>query len=149
MSARAYEHSLAVPFADVDMAKVLYFPRLFHYTHLAMEGFFENAVGLPYPSLLADRKLGFPTVHTEADYFGPIRYGERLRIRFTVRRLGRSSADLRFRFRGGDETETRAEARSTVVCVDMDRFASVPMPPDLRAAFEAHLEEVDASRTSP
>lgn len=140
MSGRVYEHRIAVPFADLDMARVLYFPRIFHYVHVTMEGFFEHAAGVPYPYLLSERNLGFPTVHTEAAWAAPIRYGDVLRAAFTVRRLGSSSVDLRVRFRAGDEDAPRVEARSTVVCVAMDRFKSVPVPADLRAILAAHLE---------
>jgi acyl-CoA thioesterase FadM len=141
MSGRIHEQRIEVPFADMDMAKVLYFPRLFHYCHLAMEGWFAAAAGMPYHRVLSERNLGFPTVHAEADYFRTITYGLVLRALFSVRRVGRTSVDLRIRFLAEGEEDPRAEARSTVVCVAIDRFESVPVPEDLRRLFSLYLEE--------
>lgn len=135
-----FKTSIPVAFADVDWARVLYFPRLFHYCHLAMEAFFADVVGMPYAQVLTVRNLGFPTVHAEADYHAPIRYGEPLSCHVTVRALGRSRVDFRFRFRVGDEGDDRAEARNTVVCAAMDRFKAEPLPLDLREIFQRYCE---------
>ncbi len=149
MSGRVFRHPIEVPFADIDLAKVLYFPRLFHYSHLAMEAFFGQVVGRPYARVLDDGNTGFPTVHTEADYFRPIRYGETVVAETTVRRLGGASVDFRFRFRVDPEAESRAEIRSRVVCVAMDAFRSRPIPEDLRAVFAAFLESSDPGAKTP
>ncbi|HYC77802.1 MAG TPA: hypothetical protein VEI02_09260, partial [Planctomycetota bacterium] len=59
---------------------------------------------------------------------------------FSVRALGTSSVSFRYLVAGEGETEPRAEARTVVVCVDMDRFEKQPLPKDLQHAFAAYLE---------
>jgi 4-hydroxybenzoyl-CoA thioesterase len=138
---RIHTQVVPVDFGDADLAGILYFPRLFHLCHVVMEGFVAEALGITYAVLLKERNLGFPTVRTEADYRSPMPYGHDLRLDMTVRRLGRSSLDFRWRVRLADgEGDERAEVKSTVVCVAMDSFLGVPIPEDIREAFLPFLE---------
>lgn len=141
MSGQVHAQTVPIDFGDADMAGILYFPRLFHLCHVSMEGLVHSAIGIRYAKLLSDRNLGFPTVHTEADYHRPLPYGHDVDVAMTVRRLGTKSIDFRWRFRLADTDELHAEARSTVVCVRMDHFESVAIPDDVRAAFEPFVEE--------
>lgn len=140
MSGKTFRTVVPVTFGDVDYARILYYPRLFHYCHVVMERFFDEAVGIPYHTVLSERRLGFPTVHTEADYRRPMPYGEHLAFEFSVRALGTSSVSFRYVVSGAGDETPRAEARSVVVCVDMDRFEKQPLPKDLRHAFAGYLE---------
>ena len=144
MTALVHHQVVSFPFGDADMAKILYFPRLFHYCHVVMEGFVLKSTGKSYQSLLDDRRLGFPTVHTEADYAAPMPYGRDLAFEFVLTHLGTSSMKLQFTARMEGEERVRAVARSTVVCVDMDRFESVPLPADLRRDFAPYLHAASA-----
>jgi 4-hydroxybenzoyl-CoA thioesterase len=138
MSTQTFTTSVAVVFGDMDYARVLYFPRVFHYAHRVMEDWFAREFHLSYDRFLSEAQLGLPTVHAEADYAAPIRYGQALQCTFSVRRIGSSSIDLRFRFHAG--AAELCEARTTVVCVAMDSFTKRPLPADLRAALARFLE---------
>ncbi len=137
MSARTFTSPVPVAFGDMDYARVLYFPRVFHYVHRVMEDWFAREFSLPYDRFLGERQLGLPTVHAEADYATPIRYGDALQCTMSVRRLGASSVDLRFVFSVNDAAV--CEARTTVVCVDMVSFTKRALPEDLRASLAAFL----------
>ena len=139
MTAKVFTHRIPVSFGDVDYARILYYPRLFHFCHAVMEAFFD-AVGLNYARLLVERKIGFPTVRTEADYRIPMPYGMVLEFDLTVRALGTTSVAFGYRVRAAGETTLRAEAATTVVCIDMDRFQKKPLPEDIRRILSAYLE---------
>ncbi|MSR75525.1 MAG: acyl-CoA thioesterase [Planctomycetes bacterium] len=138
MSAQVFTTPVSVVFGDMDYARVLYFPTLFHYAHRVMEEWFTAHMPVSYDRFLGELQLGLPTVHAEADYRAPIRYGERIRCEFTVRDVGSTSIQLRFRFLGADGL--KAEARTTVVCVAMGAFSKQALPQDLRAALERFRE---------
>jgi len=140
VSGQVHLQTVPIDFGDADMAGILYFPRLFHLCHVSMEGLVYGAMGIRYAELLNARNLGFPTVHTEADYRKPLPYGHDVEVAMTIRSLGVKSMDFRWRFKlaGGDDLH--AEARSTVVCVRMDRFESVSIPDDVREALAPYLE---------
>lgn len=131
----SYTTSIKVRFGDIDRAGIAYYPNLYHYLHIAMEEWFEEYIGVPYPRVLDEEKVGFPTVRVETEFLKPILYGDTLAITLTVPRLGRSSADLLFTaVREGDQ-EPCLVSRQTVVSVDLATFRPVPIPPRYRDLF--------------
>jgi 4-hydroxybenzoyl-CoA thioesterase len=135
-----YDASVKVRFSEIDRAGIVYYPRFFHYFHIAFEEFFEERVGVPYHRLLDRDRVGFPTVHAECDYRAPLKFGDVLRIGVSVERIGRSSVVFLYRLRRSAKAPPAAEARITVVCVDMDTFRPIPVPARCRRAFERHRE---------
>lgn len=138
-------HKLAldVRFGDCDPAGIVYFPRFFDFFHQAMESWFPAELGLGYDEFVRDRKLGFPAVHTEADFKRPSRFGERIEVHLRVTKLGRSSIGLGYEIRGGEGAqELRATGRSVCVVMNLDTSSpdhgkAVEMPAQLRARIEA------------
>lgn len=127
--------TLKVRFAEIDRAGIVYYPRYFHYLHVAFEEFFEKRVGVPYPVLLDARRVGFPTVHAACDYHAPVEFGDVLGVEVGVARIGRTSVDFRYRVRNRTRRRGVAEALVTVVCVDMDSFRPRAIPPYCLRAF--------------
>lgn len=135
---------MQVSWGDCDPAGIVYFPRFFEKFHEAMEQWFGDALELPYDELIVGRRLGLPSVHTEADFAVPCRFGERLVVELRVGKLGRSSVELLYRV--GVEDQPKAPPRLTgrTVCVLMDldpardtHERAVPWPEDLRARIES------------
>ncbi len=137
--AMAYTRRLPIRFADVDFARVVYFPRFFDYCHSVMEDFFLDEVGVPYAQMLGARRVGFPTVHAEADFKSPFRFGEEARVLMTATRVGTGSAGLRFQLYRGESDVLCAVLQTVVAAIDMDTFSGVPLPDDVRAALGRHL----------
>ena len=128
-----------VLFEEVDSAQIVFFARFFGWAHEAMERFFGPLSGGD-PRLITERKIGMPAVHVESTFHVPLRYGDTVRIETSVARLGRRSAVLRYRMFRKEDGALSAEVRHTVVCSDLTAIASVDMPADVRALFEAHAE---------
>ena len=137
-------HAVVVRWGDCDPAGIVYYPRFFDYFHQTMEAWFESELGLPYRDLIVGRKLGFPSVHTEADFRVPSVFGDRLEIRLRVADIGRTS--LRFDYRVSDsDAVTRVTGSTTCVVMDLDEThetyrRAVPIPVDLRALIERHRD---------
>ncbi len=132
--------TLDLRFGDCDPAGIVYFPRYFDFFHQAMETWFPAGLGFGYDEFVRVRKLGFPAVHSEADFERPSRFGEQIEIHQRVTRLGRSSLGFAYEVHGGGQR--RATGRS--VCVVMDLAPASPghgkavaMPEDLRARILA------------
>jgi 4-hydroxybenzoyl-CoA thioesterase len=135
-------HKLAIDvrFGDCDPAGIVYFPRFFDFFHQAMETWFPTHLGFGYDEFVRVRKLGFPAVHTQADFERPIRFGDRIEIHQRVTKLGRSSIGFGYEVHGDDGR--RATGRSVCVVMNLDERSpehgkSVVIPEQLRARILA------------
>jgi 4-hydroxybenzoyl-CoA thioesterase len=133
----AFHRDILVRFPDVDFARVVYFPRYFDYCHRVFEDFFAAEVGVPYSEMLSTRSVGYPSVHVSADYQAPLRMGDTAQLEMTTQAIGAGSLTLRYRV---VRAQTLCATVETVCAsVDMKTFTSVPLPDDVRAAFERFL----------
>ena len=123
-----------VRFGDVDPAGIVYYPRYLHFCHVAMEEFFAGALGVPYPELVTEQRLGFPAVRLEMDFSRPLRYGDEVEVETAVEKVGASSLTFRFTFFRGTGEEPVSVARVVTVCLDLDSFEKRTVPAWVRAA---------------
>ena len=127
---------LKVRFAEVDAAGLVYYPVLFHYCHVAMEEFFAARCGTTYDQLVRERRVGFPTVNARAEFFAPLVYGDEADVEVFVSRVGRSSAVFEYRLRRAADGLLCASATLVQAAMNLDERRAVPVPDDLRRAFE-------------
>ena len=133
-----FERKIPVRFADVDFARVIYYPRFFDLAHQVFEDFFADELKVPYAKMLQERKVGYPSVHCSADFKKPLRFGDVARIVMETVEVGTKSLSCRYRFYNGDSTELCAELNVVCAGIEMDSFKGQPIPPDVKAAFERH-----------
>ena len=127
---------IKVRFAEVDAAGLVYYPVLFHYCHVAMEEFFAARCGTTYDRLLAERRIGFPTVNARAEFFSPLVYGDEAEVEVFVSRTGRTSAVFEYHLRRASDGLLCASATLVQAAMNLDERRAVPLPEDLREAFE-------------
>lgn len=128
----AFAHTFPVRFADVDHAGIVYYPRFFHYFHVAFEELFRARLGArAYVELLDRDRIGFPAVHAEADYAAPLRFGDTATVELSVVRIGGTSITFRYLVKHGDVT--CATGRVVTAVVDLDQMAPRPVPDNIRA----------------
>lgn len=134
-----FVHALPVRFADVDHAGIVYYPRFFHYFHVAFEELFRARMGpRAYVDLLDRERVGFPAVHAEADYRAPLRFGDTALVELSVLRLGTSSITFGYHVRRAPEPACDGAvggpgelcALGQVVCavVDLRAFKATAIP---------------------
>jgi 4-hydroxybenzoyl-CoA thioesterase len=141
-----FSHSFPVRWDDVDHAAIVYYPRFFHYFHLAFEEFIRQRFGASaYLDLLDRRRIGFPAVHADCDYRLPLRFLDIVRVDMAVERLGEKS--IRFRYRvyrveegataagSARDPELCAEGLVVVVATDLAHFRALEIPADVRQLF--------------
>ena len=129
----AFTYATPVRFADVDHAGIVYYPRFFHFFHLAFEELWRARIGpRAYSELLDKDRVGFPAVRAECEFHAPLRFGDSVEIELTVARLGSKSITFRYRiFRAADDARPRTlSAEGQVVCavVDLARFVAIAVP---------------------
>jgi YbgC/YbaW family acyl-CoA thioester hydrolase len=116
----AFTYPVTARFHEVDRAGIIFFATIFSYCHITFEeliierlGSFEEAVGR--------RGWGLPVVHTEADYFAPIRVGDRLNVSLCSARIGKTSVNFAYEVVGVDGV-LRAKVRIVQACIDLQSF---------------------------
>jgi 1,4-dihydroxy-2-naphthoyl-CoA hydrolase len=129
----AFEHTLTVRFDEIDRAGIVYFADLLKYCHIAYEELLAQVMG-DIEGFFDTSGWGMPLVHTEADFKGPSKLGDRLRIALDVERLGPSSITFAYTIRCGDEL--RATAKLVHAFVDMTRFKAIRAPEPFVAGLE-------------
>lgn len=135
----AYTSVQKIRFDDVDGAGIVYYPRFFHLCHAAMEDFFDDVAPFPYPELINKKRLGFPSVHIEADFKAPLMYGDVVIVTLSIVHIGRSSTKMRYEIRRKRDATLSFEAEITTVMMDLDSKQAVPLPDELRRVLESYL----------
>ncbi|TFL20279.1 acyl-CoA thioesterase [Jannaschia formosa] len=126
-----FEVDQKVLFKHCDPAGIMFFPRAFEIVNDCVERFFDDAVGWPYETIHPAASV--PTVEISTRFAAPSRHGDRLRLRLTVLRVGRTS--LTYRLDATCGGELRFETRATLVHVGPDGRPA-PWPQKIRTKLE-------------
>lgn len=128
----AFEFAQKVLFKHCDPAGIVFFPRYFEMMNDVVEAFFEEVLDHPFETL--HEKGSVPTAQIETRFAAPSRHGDRLTLRLTITRLGRTSVRYRMTAHCGDVL--RFESAATLVHVNAEG-RPIPWPEALRARLEA------------
>lgn len=133
-----FRYERPVRFADVDAARIVFFARYLDFCHDALEALFAALPG-GYPQLTMARGIGIPSVHIEADYKAPLRYGDTGLIDVSVERIGARSVTFRHAISRAADGVACASIRQVVVLCRLDELVPVDIPDDVRALLSQHL----------
>ncbi|HTL38730.1 MAG TPA: thioesterase family protein [Kofleriaceae bacterium] len=125
----SFTFATPVRFADVDHAGIVYYPRFFHYFHVAFEELWRTRIGpKAYSDIIDNQRIGFPAVRAECDFKAPLKFGDTAEIEVSIPRLGAKSITFRYRiFRSGDRALC-AEGQVITAVVDLAKFVAVAIP---------------------
>lgn len=129
-----------VRFGEVDLVGFVYYPRLLHYCHVAMEEFFAARCGTTYEQLMTRERIGFPTVKLQAEFFAPLNYGDEVDVEVKVTRTGHSSAVFEYTLRRNLDDTLCARATLVQVAMNLDTRRAVELPARYRSAFNASTD---------
>ena len=132
---------IIVRFGDADPAGLVYYPRLFHYFHVAMEEFFAARCGIPYDRLMAEERIGFPTVKAQAEFFAPLVYGDETEVEIRVAHVGHSSVTFEYSARRASDRLLCARSTQVHVAMNLDTRRAVPIPDKYRQALEEVMRD--------
>ena len=121
-----------VDFPMVDLARIVYYPRFWDMAHRFYEESWEYSCGMHYHHILSERRIGFPLVHSEAEFLHPLSYGYTVHCTITVPRVGNTSIEWHYEFRNQEGTLCW-KAKQITVCTSMDDLKSkIPVPDWMR-----------------
>jgi 4-hydroxybenzoyl-CoA thioesterase len=128
-----------IRFDDVDGAGIVYYPEFLKLCHAAFEDFFDTAAPLSYPDLINVRRMGFPTVHIDADFKAPLVYGDTAIVEVRVLKIGRSSVDFGYEIKRRRDGALAFTANITCAYMNLDTKRAVPLDDEMRTLFDRLL----------
>ena len=135
----SFRSLLKIRFGDIDHAGIVYYPRFLHYFHVALEEFFGQELGIDYPILINEHRIGLPTVHLETDFSRPLRYGDRIEVEVSVSKIGKTSITFGYSVFKQGEDKPWVVGHNVVVCLDMNTFKKIDIPNWLRQRLEKEI----------
>jgi acyl-CoA thioester hydrolase len=107
-----------VEFSDTDMAGIVHHAVYYRYMEAAEHAFFRS-LGLTVAPPKTPASVGWPRVHTEADFSAPLRFEDEVEIQLLVAQKKSKALTYAFRLRKLNASEPYEVARGkiTVVCI--------------------------------
>lgn len=140
-------YELNITFGDADPAGIAYYPRILDFCHRAFETFFEKALGENYADVFMKQNVGYPTVHLDADFRAPMRFGDRMAVDVSICEISGRTVTFQYQFTRISDGTHCATIRNKAVAADRLLFKSVAIPPRHEAIFRAHwIAESEGSR---
>lgn len=122
-----------VDFCDSDPAGILFFGNIYKYAHTAYEEMLEQAC--MERNYFDDPEYAIPIIHSDCDFFRPIRSGTKLKITVSVTGLRDSSFELSYTFK--DENDIiRAKVKTVHVFVQIASWKKAPLTDEMRTLLE-------------
>jgi 4-hydroxybenzoyl-CoA thioesterase len=125
-----------IRFSDCDPAGIVFYPQYFVMFNGLVEDWVNEGLGLSYHGLVAERRIGLPTVHLDADFKAVSPLGDLVALQLTVEKLGRSSLGLQVQCTGRDAGDLRIAMHQVIVTTSLETHRAIEIPADLRAAIE-------------
>jgi 1,4-dihydroxy-2-naphthoyl-CoA hydrolase len=123
-----------VRFQDVDAAGIVFHPRILEYFHDTFCEFLA-ANGHPLDRVLREKRWGAPLRHAEADFFAPLRFGDRMAVEMVLANLAQSEVTVGHRIRRLGDGSVATVGQTVHVFVDSSAFRRIAVPDELRTAF--------------
>jgi 1,4-dihydroxy-2-naphthoyl-CoA hydrolase len=125
-----------VRFQDVDAAGIVFYPRVLEYFSDAFIAYLGHS-GARLADAVREKRWGAPLRHAEADYFKPLRYGDRIEVALVRAHVEECELTVGWRVARCSDGIVTCVGQTVHVFVDMRDFRRCPIPDELRQAFHA------------
>jgi len=129
----AFRRERLIRFSDCDPAGIVFYPQYFVMFNGLVEDWVD-AMGIGYRRLIAEQRIGLPTVRLEADFRAVSRFGDSVTLALEVERLGTRSLTLALQCVGAGE-ELRMQMRQVLVTTSLETHRAIDVPAALRTAI--------------
>ncbi len=128
-----FHSSRTIRLGDTDATGVLYCANQLRIALETFEEFIEQS-GLSLACIIEKKKVLLPIVHTESDFFSPLKVGDKIEIYLSINQIGVSSFTCFARFKKGD----RAVGTTSIVHVfySTEKNRPQPIPDEYKNIFK-------------
>ena len=137
----AFTSSRRIDFPMVDLAGIVYYPRFWDLAHRFYEESWEYTCDIHYNELLQKHRIGFPLVHSEANFHHPLSYGDIAFCNIVVKKIGDTSITWLFEIFNQNEVLCWT-SKQTTVCTSMDAIINkISVPEWIKAGLSRIIIE--------
>jgi 4-hydroxybenzoyl-CoA thioesterase len=134
-SSHEFRRPRLIRFSDCDPAGIVFYPQYFVMLNGLIEDWVNEGLGLSYHGLVAQRRIGLPTVKLDVDFRAVSRMGDPVMLGLSVQRLGSRSMTLAVRCFSADDGEVRMQMTQVIVTTSLETHRAVAIPEDMHAAI--------------
>ena len=144
----SYATEFPIRFNDIDAAGIVYFPRLLHFCHCALEDFVTDRSVQSYRRYITNGTL-FPVIKVEGSFFRRVHYRDRLRVEVQCEEIRNHAFRLRYDLsvvpgEGGGVPMESARIVIAQAVANAENFELVEIPDELRTALESVMVDETA-----
>ena len=142
---RKFSKEVLVPWSDVDLAGVVYFPHFFRYFSMTETEFYRS-LGPTMLELEESLDIRLPRVDAYCRYLKPVHFGESLIVELAVDHIGRKT--IKYGFDVVRDGELVAQGHLVIASVSMSDFKSVPIPDRLLELLQPYASSESTSNSA-
>jgi len=133
-----FRYNKTINFYDCDPAGIIFFARIFEICHSAYEDFI-NSFNLKH-NYWDNDKYAVPIIHTEAEFFLPLKPADKIIVEVIVTSLRESSFELTYTCRNAVGKVTN-EVKTVHIFIDKKSWKKIPIDPEVNKNLKLHQQE--------
>lgn len=143
MGSKLYTSEHRIRFSECDPAGIVFYPQYFIMFNDLLEQWIDSMVPEGFSSVIAQKKVGMPTVNLQADFRSISKMGDDVVLSIGVKKIGSRSLQLRLQCVGKDGV-LRMEVQQVIVTTSLVTHQAIEIPEFLRDPMQAYLLEDEA-----
>lgn len=143
MGSKLYTSEHRIRFSECDPAGIVFYPQYFIMFNDLLEQWIDSMVPGGFSSVIAQKKVGMPTVNLQADFRSISKMGDDVVLSIGVKKIGSRSLQLRLQCVGKDGV-LRMEVQQVIVTTSLVTHQAIEIPEFLREPMQAYLLEDEA-----
>ena len=136
-----------VRWGDIDLAGIICYGAYIRFYELAETEIFRS-VGLPFRDMFERYDIWLPRKVMHTEFHSPAVLDERLAVLTYFSRVGTTSLTINFDVMDADRGVLHATAYQVLVCVERQKLAKRPLPPEVIAAIAPYVMSPEEARAS-
>lgn len=138
MGSKLYTSQHRIRFSECDPAGIVFYPQYFVLFNDLLEQWIDSILPEGFNGLIANKKIGMPTVSLQADFRSISQMGDDVILSIGIKKLGSRSLQLRLQCVGVDGV-LRMEVQQVIVTTSLSTHRSIEIPEFLRTALQDYI----------
>lgn len=138
MGSTLYTKEHRIRFSECDPAGIVFYPQYFILFNDLLEEWIDSFLPGGFNGLIAERKVGLPTVNLQANFRSISQMGDDVFLKIGVKKIGSRSLQLVWQCVGQDGV-LRMEVEQVIVTTSLVTHAAIEVPEFLRTPMQQYV----------